>query len=193
MKSFVAASLLALITASVAAPSATSSSRLRFGKRNSPNGCGADPGPQAVIDAINAWTSDVQTVNAFLEAAPTLDAVGIDLHIENVLTAAQDEPNQLQVLACNEGVTPGTAAQAAADDLFNGFGNNVLTPLGNILANSGDTAVVHANLDTINQFRCCNVLPDLDTLWTATATDEGVANVVPLAPPRPTTCASITC
>ncbi|EXJ92214.1 hypothetical protein A1O3_00764 [Capronia epimyces CBS 606.96] len=192
MKSFIAASILAFVAASAAAPS-TSTSTLRFAKRTSPNGCGGDPGQQGVINAINQWNSDVQTVNSFLEVAPSLDPASLDEQIEGALTAAQDEPNQLQVLACESDVDPGTAAQAAVDDLFNGFENNVLTPLGNILANSGDAGVVASNLQTINQFRCCNVLPDLDTLWTATAVDEGVANVVPLSAPRPSTCASITC
>ncbi|EXJ93726.1 hypothetical protein A1O1_02119 [Capronia coronata CBS 617.96] len=191
MKSFIAASLLTLIAASAAAPS---SRVLRFAKRDSPNGCsGGDPGAQGVIDAINQWNSDVETVNLFLEVAPTLAVIDLDIQLEGVLNAAQDEPNQLQILACESDVFPGTDAQAAVDDLFNGFEDNVLTPLGNIVASTGNADIVASNLHTINQFRCCSVLPDLDTLWTATAVDEGVANVVPIAAPRPSTCASITC
>jgi hypothetical protein len=187
MKSFVAASLLALVGASAAAPST-----LRFAKRDSPNGCGGDPGQTGVVNAINAWNNDVVTVNAFLDAAPGLDPAGLVEQLEGALNSAQDEPNQLQVLACESDVS-GTAAQTAADDLFNGFMNNVIIPLQTITANTGDSDVVSSNLATINQFRCCNVLPDLDILWSETAEDEGVANLVPLSPPRPNACASITC
>ncbi len=187
MKSFVAASILALVGASAAAPST-----LRFAKRDSPNGCGGDPGAAAVAAAINQWNSDVVTVNNFLDVAPTLDPASLVEQLETVLTAAQDEPNQLQVLACESDVA-GEPAQDAANDLFAGFGDNVLTPLGNIVANAGDAATVSSNLDTINNFRCCHVLPDLDSLWSFTAEDEGVANIAPISAPRPNTCASIVC
>jgi len=188
MKSFFAASVLALVGSSVAAPST-----MRWAKRDSPNGCGADPGPQGVINAINQWDSDVQTVNAFLDAAPGLDATGILSQIENVLNHAQDEPNQLQVLACEQLVGSVPEAQNAANDLFANFGNNVLVPLGNILANPGDSDSVNSNLDIINNFRCCHVLPDLDALWEETADDEGVSNLVPISAPRPNVCSSIGC
>lgn len=189
MKSFVAASLLALVAASAAAPSS-----LRFAKRNNPdNSCGADPGPGGVANAINQWNSDVVTVNSFLEQAQGLDETTLLIQLETALTAAQDEPNQLNVLACNEGVVSGTPAQDAANDLFNGFGNNVLVPLGNIISSPADSDNVATQLQTINQFRCCNVLPDLDTLWEATAADEGLVGSVPISAPRPNTCAAITC
>lgn len=106
------------------------------------------------------------------------------------LRAANDEPDQLQILACASDVSPSTVAQAAADDLFTGFGPNVLTPLSNIL---NDPSSITQNLQLINQFRCCHVLPDLDTLWSFTAEDDGVANQVPLSAPRPAACASIYC
>jgi len=188
MKSFVAASILALVGASAAAPSS-----LRFAKRDSPNGCGGDPGQTGVANAINQWNSDVVTVNNFLDVAASLDSTSLLTQIEGVLNAAQDEPTQLQILACESDVSAVSAAQAAADDLFAGFGNNVLTPLGNIVANVGDSDVVQSNLATINQFRCCHVLPDLDALWSFTAEDEGVANMAPISAPRPGTCAAISC
>ncbi|KIW66522.1 hypothetical protein PV04_05850 [Phialophora macrospora] len=191
MKSFTATTaLLALISAT----SAASTSNLRFAKRNIPNGsCGGDPGQVGVANAINAWNADVQTVNAFLEQAPSLDSTSILFDIENVLTSAQDEPNQLTILACNEGVVPGTPGQTAADDLFAGFENNVLVPLGNIIQSPADADNVATQLHTINQFRCCSVLPDLDALWEQTAADEGLVGTVPISAPRPSTCASITC
>lgn len=190
MKSLAAASLLALIGASAAAPST-----LRFARRNLPDGtqCGADPGGVGVANAINQWNTDVETVNSFLEQAPSLDSTSLLIQIENVIGFAQDEPNQLAVLACESDVTPGTAAQAAVDDLGANFENLVLVPLGNIIQSPADSSNVATQLQTINQFRCCSVLPDLDTLWSSTAEDEGVANQVPLSAPRPSTCAAITC
>ncbi|KAH0831792.1 hypothetical protein AYO21_06315 [Fonsecaea monophora] len=189
MKSFVTASLLALVGASAAA-----SSNLRFAKRNNPdNSCGADPGSSAIANAINQWNSDVVTVNGFLEQAASLDPTTLMADLANALTAAQNEPNQLNVLACESDVSSGTPAQNAANDLFNGFEKNVLVPLGNIMANAGDSNNVATQLQTINQFRCCHVLPDLDALWSSTAEDEGVANIAPISAPRPSTCASISC
>ncbi|OAP59757.1 hypothetical protein AYL99_04759 [Fonsecaea erecta] len=188
MKSFVAASLLALVGASVAAPST-----LRFAKRENPdNSCGPDPGSAAIANAINQWNGDVVTVNSFLEKAPSLDSTTLLFDLENALTAAQDEPNQLNVLACEVDVV-GSPAQTAANELFNGFENNVLVPLGNIISNPSDASNVATQLQTINQFRCCHVLPDLDILWSSTAEDEGVANIAPISAPRPSTCASISC
>lgn len=198
MKSIVAASLLAaLVGYSTAAPSSSSSTTtLRFAKRDRPNGCPAgDPGQVGVVNAINAWNNDVVTVNGFLDSSTIVlsDPDQLLAALQTALPAAQDEPNQLQVLACESDVGPGTAAQAAADDLFAGFGNNVLVPLMNIMNSPDDADTVNGNLHTINQFRCCNVLPDLDTLWSSTAEDEGVANQVPLSAPRPNACSIITC
>lgn len=191
MKSFVAASLLALIGASAAGPS-----NLRFAKRTSPNGCPAgDPGQTGVINAINAWNNDVVTVNSFLDSSITVldDPAQVVAALQTVIPAAQDEPNQLQVLACESDVIAGTAAQAAVDDLAAGFNDNVLVPLTNIMNGADDADTVNSNLQTINQFRCCHVLPDLDTLWSSTAEDEGVADQVPLSAPRPGACSIITC
>lgn len=190
MKSFVAASLVALIGVSAAAPST-----LRFARRDLPDGtkCAADPGAVAVANAINQWNTDVETVNSFLEQAPGLDETSLLIQIENVIGFAQDEPNQLAILACNEVVTPGTAAQAAVDDLGLNFENLVLVPLGNIIQSPADASNVALQLQIINQFRCCSVLPDLDALWSATAEDEGDATIAPISAPRPSTCAAITC
>lgn len=187
MKSVIAVSLLALVGAASAAPS------VELAKRDSPNGCPSAPSAQGVFDAINAWNSDVVTVNNFLNMALGLTPIGILTTIESVLNAAEDEPTRLQTLACVTGVSPGTRAQAAADDLFAGFDNNVIVPLGNILSSPGDAANVQTNLDTINIFRCCNVLPDLDVLWSFTAAATGISSFVPLTAPRPNQCANIIC
>ncbi|KIX02205.1 uncharacterized protein Z518_08144 [Rhinocladiella mackenziei CBS 650.93] len=83
MKSFVAASVLALVSASAATPSSP-----RYAKRTSPNGCGGDPGAVGVADTINRWNSDVVTVNSFLEVAPTLDLGNLLVQLEITLNAA---------------------------------------------------------------------------------------------------------
>jgi hypothetical protein len=66
-------------------------------------------------------------------------------------------------------------------------------PLGNIIQSPADADNVATQLHTINQFRCCSVLPDLDALWEQTAADEGLVGTVPISAPRPSTCASISC
>jgi len=55
-----------------------------------------------VVDAINSWNNDVTTVNNFLDLAASSnnEPSTIAAHISNVMDKATDEPNQLQVLAC---------------------------------------------------------------------------------------------
>ena len=125
-----------------------------------------------------------------MDAVPTLSQGDLVTMAQSTLNSAQDEPTELNVLACVSDVTAGTLAQAAANDLFANFGGLVITQLNDIIS-SPTTAQVF--LSTINNFRCCQVLPDLDNLWSFTAEVNGVANQVPISAPRPTACMSVTC
>lgn len=138
------------------------------------------------------WLTDVKNVNSFLNDAST-EAPGATLSslAKGALNNAMDEPTELGILACIPALTD--AAEAAVTSAANGFMTNVLQPLMDIVVNSADQNAINADLQQINVFRCCTLLPDLDVLWTAAATDEGVAYQVDLTVPRPDACATTTC
>lgn len=185
MKSFVAAAtLLALATSSLAAPS---SSNLQYGKRQS---C-TEPSQQQVVDAINSWNIDVQQVNAFLDTTPDLSTT-YQNSASLVLQFATDEPFELGTLACISGQSD--AATAAVADLMAVFGG-VPTAIQAIQADitAGNLDDISTQVQTIGQIRCCHVLPDLDSLWQDSADNEGVSNLVNTVVPRPNQCSSITC
>lgn len=102
-----------------------------------------------------------------------------------------DEPTQLGILACIPALSDD--AENAITSANAGFGDNVLTPLSDITTNGFNTHQVLTDVDTINQFRCCTLLPDLDILWLSAAEDEGLVGQVTLSPPRPNACSSIAC
>jgi hypothetical protein len=62
-----------------------------------------------------------------------------------------------------------------------------------VVVNAANLVEVTADLGMINSFRCCSLLPALDTLWTAAATDEGIVGQVSLVVLRPNACATINC
>jgi len=179
MQSFI---LFTLLGTSIAA---SLPSNFQFAKRQ----C-SEPSQSDVVTAINRWNNDVGNVNSFLNLAPSQNPEDLLNAAEEALLNAQDEPTELGVLSCITGL---------ADDATNAIANlqqvfgQVPSSIQNIINNPGDATVVASNLQTINNVRCCNVLPDLDVLWTAAADDEGVSNQVNLSVPRPNACASISC
>jgi len=78
-------------------------------------------------------------------------------------------------------------------DLMRVFGPHVLENLQSIINSPTDTNVVTMAVNDINKFRCCNVLPDCDVLWEASADDAGVSDKVPIEAPREDACAGIGC
>lgn len=78
-------------------------------------------------------------------------------------------------------------------DLMKVFGPHVLENLQGIIDSPEDMNVVTMAVDDVNQFRCCNVLPDCDVLRKASADDAGVSDMVPVEAPREDACAGITC
>jgi hypothetical protein len=62
-----------------------------------------------------------------------------------------------------------------------------------VVVNAANLDQVNADLGVINSFRCCSLLPALDILWTAAASDEGIVGQVDLIVPRPNACATMAC
>jgi hypothetical protein len=144
------------------------------------------PSVDQTATAIRTWATDVDNVNSYLDnpANTGSDAVGL---AQTALTFASDEPHELSVLA-----TPGCFDNpdfvAAVNDLNNVFGN-VITGLNNIIAGHDPAS----NIASINQVRCCNVLPDLDVLWLQSAEGDGLVGSVPTSADRPAACGSVSC
>ena len=195
MKSVLAtSSLVTLLSTTIATPTTLRHARRQIGGFNVGPVCTSNtqPSAQDVVNALNTWLTDVKNVNSFLNDAPN-EAPGSNLGglARGALNNAMDEPTQLGTLACIPALTD--AAEAAITSAANGFMTNVLQPLMDIVVNSADQDAITADLQQINVFRCCTLLPDLDVLWTAAATDEGVADQVDLTVPRPDACATTTC
>jgi hypothetical protein len=197
MKStIVSASILALVASAAAAPSSNS---LRHAKRQIGGpGVGpvctstVQPSQEDVLSALQTWNNDVINVNNFLNFVSTnTDVSTLGGLAQGALDNAMDEPLELGILACIPGLTDD--AENAITSAANGFMDNVLDPLMDIVVNGANSALVNADVLQINTFRCCTLLPDLDVLWLAAAEDEGLVGQVNLSPPRPDACATITC
>ena len=197
MKAVVATTLLALTATAVSARP----SRYRLASRQT--SCllntVSNPDSTDVINAINQWASDVSTVNNYLNI---IDAGGFastdDLlaATQAIFVTASDEPCQFQTLKNNpdaQGANVVPKFACAISDLDGIFGTGVLDNLNAIIADPGNTDTVTNAVANINIARCCNVLPDVDTLFLDSATDFGVANQVPLSVPRENACANIQC
>lgn len=157
-----------------------------------------DPATSTEVAAsINQWFSDVTTVNSFLnDVASGAQGLGtsIQQRASSVFVSAADEPCQLKTLSSIsdlQGVTD--AFTCAVSDLEDVFELHVLDNLQNIINNPNSTSVVTAAVQDINNFRCCNVLPDASILWLDAADDSGISNQVPTCAPREDACSSITC
>ena len=170
--------LTALLGCSLAAPST-----MRYAKRQ------AGPSQDQVVAAIDSWRSDVTMVNSFLNTPPTTGAAYANF-TSFTLGFAEDEPTELMILSMITGLADD--ATNAIQNLMEVFGG-VLTNLQDIIDNQNNLDVINTDIANINSIRCCNVLPDLDILWTAAADDEGVSNLVDLTVPRPNACATVAC
>jgi len=197
MKSFTAAMILGLTVAATAAPS----SRLLASKRQTPDLClvntRTNPSATDVENAINQWNNDVNGVNNFLnEVGGVTDPVQLQMMTDVALAFAQDEPCQFATLQsipgfAGQSLTP--AFDCANADLSAVFKPHVITNLMTIIANPSDSVGVAAAVQDIQNFRCCNVLPDADILWRDSAEENNISNSVNTVAGRPDECASIDC
>lgn len=213
MKSFVAASTLAL-----AATTLARSGPSRMSKRNNVPTVD-NPTAQDVQTAINEWDTDVTNVNAFLENAPNelddLATLGSKAHAVASGFAAE-EPNQLGTLTNwfnGDANNPDAATDAfncATNDLAVGqtigsttfnFKSLVLDVFDDIVeeAAAGNRDSAENLLNVVNSYRCCNVLPDLDIIWRDSAISADlliqtpITGGVPITAARPNTCSTFDC
>jgi hypothetical protein len=207
MAIFNIASIVALAATSIAASDAA-----RISKRGLPEV--VIPAQSDVQAAINDWHNDVVTVNDFLNSVPNLlsDLQTVAAHAQNIVdNFAKDEPNQLKTLhnwftGPEQPDLPTAAFDCAFNDLATGkvlngetfnFDTLVIKQFTDFIipiAQAGDADGVTAQVGEVNSFRCCNVLPDLDTLWRDAAISAGFTEAdLPFSPPRPDACASIDC
>lgn len=146
--------------------------------------------------SIDQWNTDVNTVNAFLNNATSL-ALGVEVQNATMQTLmfAQDEPCQLATLMSNSDFVGGgtDAFNCAVMDLMMVFETHVLNNLKSIIAMPMDQDVITHAVNDINNFRCCNVLPDADIIWLDSATDNGISDQVNFTAGREDACAHITC
>lgn len=183
---------------------ASPSSRLSTSKRQSASMCILDTvvapvSTDQVKASILQWNDDVNNVNSFLNqvAAGTLTPHDPDTLLtatKAAFVSASDEPCQLTTLGNNAGTVGVDPAFACAQtDLGNVFGPHVLDNLNKICNDPGNVDTVTAAVQDINNFRCCNVLPDASILWLESAEGDGLANDVPTVAAVEDACSSITC
>ncbi|KAK5132189.1 hypothetical protein LTR08_009312 [Meristemomyces frigidus] len=198
MKSFTAAMVLGLTAAATAAPSA------RASKRQAPlcilNSVMNNPQPVDVQASINQWNTDVNMVNAFLNNVANIlhDPAELLSQAQTAFIFASDEPCQLMTLASQTDFSTDVGSSTnsfgcAVNDLMAVFQTHVLNNLVTVTSHPTDVPGAIAAVADINNFRCCNVLPDADVLWLASADDNGISNVVQFTAGRPDACATITC
>jgi hypothetical protein len=157
MKSIIAsASILTIVASAAAAPSSNS---LRYAKRQIGGpGVGpvctstVQPSTQDVLNALNTWNNDVVNVNNFLNFVSTdTDISTLEGLAQGALDNAMDEPLELGILACIPALSDD--AENAITSAANGFENNVLDPLMDIVVNGANAPQVTADVLQINTFR----------------------------------------
>lgn len=206
MAIFTIASIIALAASSIAASGTEPLSKRGLDTV-------AQPSPSDVQAAIDDWNTDVTNVNNFLNSVhdQLSDLPDLASNAQIIATTfAQDEPNQLQTLSnwFNKSAQPDFPSDAfncAFDDLATGqligdttfsFKALVIDVFANIVsdAQAGNGDAVQAQVDVVNSYRCCNVLPDLDILWQDAAISAGIAEAdAPRSPARPNACGAIDC
>jgi hypothetical protein len=131
---------------------------------------------------------------------------------------AAEEPRQLGVLINWFSNDPNNDA-GAAPDAFNCATNDLIVgkTVGKVLfnfdslvggvfqnivanADAGNSGAVQAQLDVVNNYSCCNVLPDLDVIWLDSAKSAhlqievaGLQSGVASAAPCPAACSANEC
>jgi hypothetical protein len=211
MKTFTTASILALVATSIGSPAE---------RRQSKRGLAPVDVPTStdVQNAILDWNTDVEIVNGFLDSAMGLldDLPSLTTAAQSAANFAADEPNQLKTLKNwfnGDSNNPHAAPDAficATNDLDPGvqqvsglfsFQTLVLDVFQNIITDAQQRSAqeVQNQLDVVNTYRCCNVLPDLDIIWGDSASSANLVTQTPsiqgvsTSPARPNTCIPIMC
>lgn len=163
----------------------------------------ATPSQADIANAIDKWQTDIDTINNFLVTAIEFfgytDFNAMRLAAEQGYSVAVDEPCQFQTLQNALNVNPNAPYyadyQCAMMDLGKVFGQQVL---GNLNSTIYDPTSFDTFLTRINDFRCCNVLPDVQILFNlADAINPGASpqptNTNGLVVPIPDTCSLVDC
>ncbi|KAI2617742.1 hypothetical protein GGR54DRAFT_606737 [Hypoxylon sp. NC1633] len=171
MRSYITASLLlGLASLSSAAPTLMSRS--------------------TIIDisgAVNGWASDTSQVSQFLSSAKGMSGEALQSRAQTILAVAQDEPLEKKKL--DDLLAPDASVKAAGEilerpDVFKVVVDNLSN-----LANGGASMTpleVAAQIDGINETRCKNVLPAIDTYFKVAS--EKLNNGVRALANRPNNC-----
>ncbi|WQF77359.1 hypothetical protein CDEST_02373 [Colletotrichum destructivum] len=147
-----------------------------------------------VMNAVMSWMQDTAKVTKFLNTATSFTGAEFTKQATIALNAEIDELNHKMVLdAAFQGTD--TVAQANAVLDTQGKFQQVVDTLQSMVTNGPDTA--QKDVDSINNNRCVNVLPNIDMYFAAAGAPqvqavrptgclevEG-ANVTPAVPPRP--------
>lgn len=155
-----------------------------------------NPSTADVQASIVQWNADVVAVNTFLNTALSItDPLDLNQQAGRVILNAQDESCQLKTLsnAANANDFATVALTCAVNDLNVVFRDHVVTNLQTIIKHPSDTITVQNAVNDINFFRCCNVLPDADLLWTDAVLEQNLPDDVPTFAPRPDACQTIDC
>jgi hypothetical protein len=114
-----------MLVAALFGCSIAATSTMRYAKRQ------AGLSQDQVVAAIDSWNSDVSMVNSFLNTPPN-PGTAYGNFASFTLGFAQDEPNELMILAMIQGLSD--AATNAIQNLMQVFGG-VLTNLQDIINN----------------------------------------------------------
>jgi hypothetical protein len=176
--------IVTLATLAVAAPASLSSRQA----------CKAPQDPNE--GAIRQWLDDVENVNKFLNAAVTDTPQQVFDAAPVALSIARDEPVELGILAeipcLNVAGSAYGNAVAVLSNIFEVVINELVDLSQSFAGNSpaGQRTLVNETVHSINQDRCCFVLPNLQTIINGAAPAIGI----PIATvPLPNACAEIVC
>lgn len=182
MKSSTIAVILATTAGTIAAPY-TKTARNIYA-RDALSDCSSNANPtacQTVVNAINGWISSVDAVNNFLNTADGITDSNTLLVAEQLaLNAAMLEPGFLKTLSATTGL--GSAGTDAANTLGMVFGTIPMT----LMQLQQSQIFVSDGVNTINNVRCPQVLPNIGDLWIDAALAVGADP--PPVPQGPNAC-----
>ncbi|KAF1917437.1 hypothetical protein BDU57DRAFT_471120, partial [Ampelomyces quisqualis] len=149
----------------------------------SPTGTGAglangqQPSSADIASAVSNWQSDTSMVSDFLNRGPTIkNNVAFKQAAMVAFNAEVDELNQKAIIDAANGADPNVIAANSTLETGGAF-QDVVDKLEQ-MSKQGLAAV--GNIDSINQNRCVNVLPNIDAYMASTgSTSQAI---------RPTTC-----
>ncbi|OHF00860.1 hypothetical protein CORC01_03934 [Colletotrichum orchidophilum] len=134
-----------------------------------------------VMNAVMSWMQDTAKVTKFLNTATSFTGAEFTKQATIALNAEIDELNHKKVL---DAAFKGTDMVTQANNVLDTQGNfqQVVDTLQGMVTNGPDTA--QKDVDSINQNRCVNVLPNIDMYFAA----AGAANILSV---RPTGCLEV--